>query len=252
MISIENLSFSYPDMPVIKQLSFDIQAEDFFVILGPNGAGKSTVLKLIARLLKASKKTISIDNQWIEDYSINALSRKQAYVSQNKELVFDFSVEESVLMGRNPYMRTYEHPGKRDKALVENILVQTNLIALKDRYINQLSGGELQRALVARALAQQTPIILLDEPLQNLDIVHQFEIMDLLKKLNQEQKKTIVMVLHDLSLAKKYASRVLLLQREKTIATGPTEAVLTEENIRKLFSLTDDYEVDGRGIILKK
>jgi len=237
MLHIHNLSFSYAQKNVLQDISFYVERGDFWVILGPNGAGKSTLIKLLAGLLKASSGTISISGSPITSYSVKELSKKIAYIPQRQNVIFDFTLFDMVLMGRNPYHSVWRSAGKEDSEIVLDAIEQTHLIDLKDKLFAELSGGEQQRTLLARAMSQQAEIMLLDEPLTNLDIVHQYEILDILTKLNQKQKITVVMVLHDIALTKNYAQQVLLLKKGKNIASGQCEDVFTSHNIRTLFDI---------------
>ena len=250
MLKLKNLSFSYPKRTVLQEVDCNIEQGDFWAILGPNGSGKSTLLKLLMNLLKAQAGTITLSGTSIERYSVKALSRKVAYVPQKQNIIFDFPLFDMVLMGRNPYHSFWQSAGKEDSRIVLDILQQTHLIDLKERLFTELSGGEQQRALLARAMAQQTEIMLLDEPLTNLDIVHQFEILDILADLNKRQKTTIIMVLHDLSLAKNYAQKALLLKKGRVIASGTCNDVLTDQNIRTLFDLDERFVVDD--VVIRK
>jgi iron complex transport system ATP-binding protein len=248
MLQLKNLSFSYPKYPVLQEVNCNIERGDFWAILGPNGSGKSTLLKLLVRLLKAPAETITLAGTPIEHYSPKALSKKIAYVPQRQDIIFDFTLFDMVLMGRNPYHSFWQSAGEKDSRIVLDVLEQTHLIELKERLFTELSGGEQQRALLARAMAQQTEIMLLDEPLTNLDIVHQFEILDILANINKRQKTTIVMVLHDLSLAKNYAQQALLLKKGQIIADGKCNDVLTNKNIRVLFDLDGRFVVEDVSI----
>ncbi|MDR1345550.1 MAG: ABC transporter ATP-binding protein [Bacteroidales bacterium] len=251
MFQLKNLSFAYSGYPVLQDINWSIASGDFWVMLGQNGSGKTTLLKLLARLLKASAGTVALGGIPIERYSVRALSQKIAYVPQRQDIIFDFPLFDMVLMGRNPYHFFWQSAGEKDNRIVLDILQQTRLVDLKERLFSELSGGEQQRALIARAMAQKTEMILLDEPLANLDMVHQFEIMDMLSHLNQMQKITIVMVLHDLSLAKSYAREALLLKKGRIIDAGLCSSVLATQNIRTLFDLDSHFQIDEYGGVRK-
>ena len=249
MIEVRNFSFAYNDKNVLTHVSAHFPLGTFCAIVGPNGAGKSTLLKAIAKLLDTSGGIV-IDGTSLKDYSFASLSRKVAYVSQRQDVIFDFSVFDTVMMGRNPYQGRWAAPSDTDRKIVEDALEMTHLTELKERMLLQLSGGELQRTYIARAIAQQTPILLLDEPLSNLDVSHQLEIMEIVSRLNQNKKTTILFVVHDFSIAMRYASSVLLLDSGQVVDFGEPAAVLTPDKIRKTFHIPDKYGIDNLGRIV--
>ena len=252
MIQVSDLHFSYTDKSILKDISFHIQEGEFCAIMGLNGSGKSTLLKLLARLLRASSGKIMLNQKEISEYTHKSLARQIAFVPQREEIIFDFSVYDMVMTGRNPHQRRWTGESDEDKRVVEEVLTNCRLSPLRDRMLTQLSGGEMQRALIARAMAQQTPVLLLDEPLNNLDIVHKFEIMDILKKLNLTQKTTILIIMHDFPFAKQYTQKTLLLKEGAKVCDGKTEDILTPEIISREFELDDDYVIDVYGNIRKK
>lgn len=240
MLKIKNLSFSYQNQFVIDNLSLELKMGDYCAILGPNGAGKSTLFNLIAGLLKPSFGDILIDNQLITRFSIQELAQKLAVVPQYEEVVYDFSVFDMVMMGRMPYQGRWSLASQEDKQLVEEILEQTDLAHLRNRMTRELSGGERQRTLVARAMAQQTPLILFDEPLSNLDIAHKYELLELIETLHNTGR-TILVIMHELSLVKEFIPKTLFLKQGKIDSFGATTEVMTIENIRRIFNLSERY-----------
>jgi iron complex transport system ATP-binding protein len=251
MIQLDNVTFSYDEVPVLKKLSTGFVSGDFCAIMGPNGSGKTTLLKTIGGLLPHQHGSILIDEHPISDYSALNLARKVAYVPQRQDVVFDFTVFDTVIMGRNPYQGRWEMSNKSDEKLVLDVLEMCHLTHLKDRLLNRLSGGEMQRALVARAMAQQAPVMLLDEPLSNLDINHKFEIMDILAELNQTRKVTILIVIHDFSFAMQYADSALLLKNGELQYRGQAKEVLVPHIIKEVFELGDEFIVDSFGNVSK-
>ena len=248
MISVKNLTFSYDKKPVLDGLTFDVPAGDFCAVIGPNGSGKSTLLKALSGLLPGDVQTaVSVDGQPLADYTPMALAKKVAYVSQRMDIVFDFPVFDTVMMGRHPHQSRWETGTPHDREVVEEMLRRTGLLHLKDRMLTQLSGGEVQRVMIARAMAQQTPILLLDEPLSNLDVSHKFEVMNLLRTLNREQNVTVLIVVHDFAFAKQFADTTLLLKDGKMQAHGQTDEVITLDRIRAAFDLHEGYRLDERG-----
>ena len=251
MIQLDDLTFSYDKTPVLKKLSTDFVSGDFCAIMGPNGSGKTTLLKAIGGLLSYQRGSILIDESPISNYSVLELARKVAYVPQRQDIVFDFTVFDTVMMGRNPYQGKWEMSNKSDEKLVLDVLEMCHLTHLKDKLLNRLSGGEIQRALVARAMAQQAPVMLLDEPLSNLDINHKFEIMDILSELNRTEKVTILIVIHDFSFAIQYAGSALLLKNGELQYRGQAKEVLVPHIIKEVFELGDEFIVDSFGNVSK-
>ena len=248
MLTVHNLTFSYDKKPVLDGLSFDVPDGDFCAVIGPNGSGKSTLLKALTGLLPGDvQSAVSVDGQPLSDYSPMVLAKKVAYVSQRMDIVFDFPVFDTVMMGRHPHQSRWETGTPHDREVVEEMLRRTGLLHLKDRMLTQLSGGEVQRVMIARAMAQQTPVLLLDEPLSNLDVSHKFEVMNLLQTLNREQNVTVVIVVHDFAFAKQFADTTMLLKEGKVLAHGKTDGVITLDRIRAAFDLDETYRLDERG-----
>lgn len=252
MIKGQDLSFSYAQKSVLHGLSFEIERGDFCAFVGPNGSGKTTLLKLIAGLLKPQGGEIRIDGQPLAQLSPMQRARLMAYVPQQQDVVFDFSVFDTILMGRNPYQNRWENASAHDREIAEQVLHQTGLEPLRDRMLTQLSGGEVQRVMIARAIAQQTPVILLDEPLSNLDVAHEFEVMDLLQQLHSQQNTTIIIILHDFSFVKNFSTRTLMLQAGEMLHFGNTRDVLTTDNLRAAFRLSSDFILDENGHIVRQ
>ena len=251
-ISINNLTFGYDKRVIFNDLSLSFQQGDFCSILGPNGSGKTTLLKCIVGLLQPSGGSIQLYGKPISEYKMMDLARKIAYVPQYQDIVFDITVYDYVMLGRNPYQTPWQMQRVEDKEIAEEMLQKCNVWHYRDTLIQSLSGGERQRVMIARAMAQQTGILLLDEPLSNIDVTHKFEIMDILQELNAEQQVTVLIILHDLPIAKAYSKQVLLLKEGKMLQFGDGNAVLTEENIRNCFDLSDAYNISEAGFITKK
>ncbi len=249
MISVNHLTFSYDKKSALEDISFEIPKGDFCAVIGPNGSGKSTLLKAVSGLLPEGtvKSAVSVENQLLSAYTPLTLARKVAYVPQRVDIVFDFTVFDTVMMGRHPHQSRWETGTPHDIAVVTEVLEKTGLLPLQDRMLTQLSGGEVQRVMIARAMAQQTPVLLLDEPLSNLDVTHKFEVMRLLRSLNLDGKVTVMMVVHDFAFAKQFAATTMLLKGGKLLAYGKTEEVVTLPMIRAAFDMGDDYRLDERG-----
>lgn len=251
-INIANLTFAYDNRVIFNDLSVSFPQGGFCSILGPNGSGKTTLLKCIVGLLQPSGGTIMLEGKPMSEYKMMDLARKIAYVPQYQDIVFDISVFDYVMLGRNPYQTPWEMQRTEDKEIVEAMLQKCNVWHYRDTLIQSLSGGERQRVMIARAMAQQTGIMLLDEPLSNIDVTHKFEIMDILQELNEERNVTVLIILHDLPIAKAYSKQVLLLKEGTMLHFGKKNAALSEDNIRNCFGLSDDYDITEAGFITKK
>lgn len=252
MLSIKQLSFAYDKKNVLEEISFVIDSGDFCAIIGPNGSGKSTLLKAIAGILPTKVAgSVYLQDTAIEKFSARELAKIVSYVPQKQDVVFDFSVFDTILMGRNPYQNRWKGGNAQDREIVMDVMSKTHLTNLKDRMLGQLSGGEMQRVMIARAMAQQTPLMLLDEPLSNLDIAHKYEVMDILQHLNRQSHTTILIILHDFSFVKQYTSKSILIQNGKLQMFSSTDEVLTSNNIRSAFDLSSDYQIDGMGNIYR-
>lgn len=238
IIKTQNLSFSYEQTPILRDLSFEIQPGSFLAIAGPNGVGKSTLVNLLSGSLKPDSGNITIDRAPSDSYSAQQLAAKVAVVRQEFVPVFGFSVIETVSMARTPYFDQFGFETATDKKIVADALKSTETDHFATRLLNQLSGGERQRVFIARALAQDTPILLLDEPTSFLDLRHQVGIYDLLKKMQTEEQKTIVAVTHDINLASQYCDNVLLLGDDMKYYLGPPKTVLTKEKLEEVFKIT--------------
>ncbi len=239
-LSVDNLRFHYPDVPVLRDISFSVTTGDFLSLLGPNGSGKSTLLRLLDRILIPEAGTITLKGRSLNDYSRRDLARLVAYVPQDTTWVFPYTVFEIVLMGRSPYVGRYGFENQDDIDRARALMELTDIGHLADKLITAISGGERQRTLIARALCQQPEILLLDEPNAHLDINHQIEIFQILKEQNQQKNLTIISVSHDLNLAAAFSKRVLLLSESggngSTIyALGTPQDVLTEFNIENVY-----------------
>lgn len=248
-IEIDGLHCGFGTKKVLNGISCTFEEGSFYALMGANGCGKTTLLKNIAHLIEPQQGSIRIMGRDVREYGARQLAQTMAFVQQHPQTDLEFSAFEIVLMGRNPYQRRLQNESQGDWKVVEESMRQTGTWHLRFAKPSEMSGGELQRVMIARALAQQSPLLLLDEPLANLDIAHQFEIMELLQRLrNTEglQHRTILLVIHDLNLALQYCEQLLLLQEGRVFFQGNIEEGLTAENIRKVFGV--DAEVRGRSI----
>jgi iron complex transport system ATP-binding protein len=253
MIAIDKLNVTLSERTILNGISLNIEKGRFYCIAGPNGSGKTTFLRSLLNVLPIAKGNIHIENQDITSYSQRKLARIEAVVPQNTYPECEFSAFDVVMMGRAPYLSPLQNESSRDLRIVKESMEITNTWHLKDRPVRVLSGGEKQRVIIARALAQQTGILLLDEPVSNLDIHHQVEILNLLKKLNEEKGITVIAVLHDLNHVFAYSHEVILFNHGELVASGSPEKVLTHENIKKVFAVDTcfiDNPMNGKKILV--
>lgn len=239
MIHLHNLSLNFGSKEILRHITLDIEEGGFYALLGANGCGKTTLLRCLSGLLEptSGQVTLGAEQKPLRAFSARELAQKISFVRQQTSSDFEFPAFELVLMGRNPYQRRMQSDTQADREIVERCMRQTNTWHLRHALPHEMSGGELQRVMIARALAQSTPIMLLDEPTSNLDIAHQFEIMELLRDIREEEKKTILIVVHDLNLALRYCPQTILLHEGKVFEKGNTSDVLTPENIGALFGV---------------
>ncbi len=235
LFKINNLTGGYHDQAVVKNVSLKVKAGDFVGIIGTNGSGKTTLLRLLSRVLSPYQGNIFLEGNDIRRMDSKAFCKKVAFVAQDTQVNFSFTVFEIVLMGRIPHLARMQLETKNDFTIAEAALSMTDTLGLKEKEINELSAGERQRVIIARALAQEPLLLFLDEPTSHLDIGHQIQIMDLLKKLNRDKNLTIIMVLHDLNLASEYCNRIVLLNDGKVFREGGPEDVLTYQNIEAVY-----------------
>lgn len=254
IIKVQELEFGYDKRLILKQLSFDVEREQFITILGPNGCGKTTLLKNMCWYLKPQKGLIQLEGEQISKFSSKERARKIAVVHQQNQVEFDFTVEEVVLMGRYPHLKRFEREGDMDYHWITEVMEKTDVLHLKEKSIMEISGGERQRVVIARALVQQTNLIYLDEPISHLDIKHQIGILKLCRQLIQDRKMTVVMTLHDINLACRYSDKILLMHKGKIEAYGVPKDVLTVERIKKVYEVDVEQFVhqDGTTYIIPR
>ena len=213
---------------ILHDLNFSIQAGDFVGIIGKNGAGKSTLLKSMRGFLPFDKGEILLADRRVQDYSQRELARKIAYLQQQVELTFDYTVRDMVMAGRYPYKNWWQQQGDEDDRIIEACMKYTDVLDMAERPIRALSGGQRQRVLLAKVLAQQTPVLFLDEPAAGLDLFYQEQIFRFCRELSA-RGKTVVMVVHELNLADRYCSRLMLLKQGNVLADAAPQQVLTDE-----------------------
>jgi iron complex transport system ATP-binding protein len=235
LLSIDGVECRYGSVKILENVYLDVKEGDFVGIIGPNGSGKTTLLKCISQTLKPHKGTVLLDKTNVYSIKSVELAKRMAVVPQESTVGFSFTALDIVLMGRNPHMKRFQMESGKDMTIVKEAMLRTNTWQLAERPINELSGGERQRVIIARALAQQPKVLLLDEPLTHLDMINQLEIMDLVKELCVKEQLIVLAVIHDLNLAARYCSSLLMLKGATVFAAGPVEQVLTSENIKSVF-----------------
>lgn len=235
LLSIDQISAGYNTEDIIREFSLDVNQGDFIGVIGPNGSGKTTLLRLLTRIIPMRQGRVYFQGQNILGMDLKELCRNVAFVPQDIFSDFSFTAMEVVLMGRIPHLKRMQSETRYDRAICEEAMKVTLTLELKDKFINELSAGERQRVLIARALAQEPVLLFLDEPTSHLDIGHQIQVMDLLKKLNRRKPLTILMVLHDLNLASAYCNRIVLLDKGRVFKEGSPQQVLTYQNIEAVY-----------------
>ncbi|MBI0578666.1 ABC transporter ATP-binding protein [Neobacillus cucumis] len=240
------ITIGYGDRVIVKDLSVQIPDRKITTIIGSNGCGKSTLLKAISRIIPHQSGTVILDGQNISQENTKILAKKMAILPQTPESASGLSVGELVSYGRFPYQKGFGRLTKKDMQVIDWALEVTGIEDFKYRPVDALSGGQRQRVWIAMALAQETEIIFLDEPTTYLDMAHQLEVLELLQKLNQEQDRTIVMVLHDLNQAARFADYLIALKEGKIVKAGKSEEVLTPLVLRKVFNIDAEIGRDPR------
>ncbi|MCW3129313.1 MAG: ATP-binding cassette domain-containing protein [Methanophagales archaeon] len=242
-LEIKDVDAYYGSVKILDGIDFSASHGELLGVIGPNGSGKTTLLRTISRILKPKVGTILLEGRDVQGMKDKEFSRNFAAVPQDTTINFDFSALDIVLMGRNPHLGRLELEGEEDIEIARRCMELTNCWHLAERPITELSGGERQLVIIARALTQEPKVLLLDEPTSHLDINYQIEIMELLKRLTSEEKLIVVAVIHDLNLAAQYCDRLALLHEGKIVSLGTQAQVLTAENIKNTF---------GADVIIKK
>ncbi len=248
MLIAEHIYFSY-DKPVIVDISLKVEQGSLVVLIGPNGSGKSTLMKLLAGLLQPTQGKVFFNNHLLKEFSRREIAKQIAYVAQETKVEFPLSAFEFVLQGRFAYGRAIGFEQAQDLEIADKVMQLTDISNFKERQLNALSGGERQRVFLARALAQQPKLLLLDEPTANLDISHQVTTLKLLKELIVKEKLTVFLITHELNLASEFADQILLLKSGKMIAYGQPDEVLVKNTLEQVFEtslLVDKNPFSGR------
>ncbi len=234
-LEMQEITLAYGDKKVVGDVTFQVMPGEMVGLVGPNGSGKSTIIKALSRVITPHSGRVLINGRDISQIPRRELSLLIGVVPQIPLLPSPFTAFEIVLMGRNPHLGLFQYEGPKDMDIVWQAMGQTSTQCLAERRISELSGGEIQCVVIARALAQETQAILLDEPTANLDIGRQIEILDLVKSLCRENKLTVVAALHDLNLASHYCDRLLLINKGRIHAEGTPTEVINTKNIEQVY-----------------
>ena len=244
-LRVNDIMFSYTSTPILEEITMELSASEMLGIVGPNGAGKSTLIRCINRILKPEQGSIHLNGQEIREMGTIEIAKHLGYVPQSFTGVFPATVFDTILVGRRPHIGWRSSESDEDKvwAILEMMAIED--LAMRD--FNELSGGQQQKVLIARALAQEAGTLLLDEPTSNLDIKHQIEVMELLKDLVVNKGLSAIMAVHDLNLASRYADRVIIMKDGRIFDAGNPSDVLTPENIRSVYDVDVEVVNSSRG-----
>lgn len=237
MLRVEELAAGYDGRRVIDQVSFELKAGSVTGLIGPNGSGKSTLIRALTRVIPLMSGRVLLGEWTLDRLSIAEVARRIAVVPQSPVLPEGLTVAETVLLGRTPHLRLWQNEGRRDKEAARSAMARVDVLDFADRPVSELSGGERQRVVVARALAQEGQILLLDEPTAHLDLGHQSETFAIVRLIAREEAKTVLAVVHDLTLAAANCDRLLVLGEGRLLADGPPGDVLTPELVSKAFGV---------------
>lgn len=252
-LEVSDVTIAYDEQITVDAVTASIQQGKITTIIGPNGAGKSTLLKAFARLLRVRSGKIAIMDEELSSLSQRELSQKIAMLLQQNLCPEDMTVERLLAMGRAPHKKWYEATNEQDIAVMRDAMALANIEGMAHKHMFQLSGGERQRVWLAMALAQQTEILLLDEPTTYLDIAYQIDMLECIQNINRTQKLTIVMVLHDLNQAFKYSDDILVLQAGKLIKRGEAKDIAQKDFLRSVYHIDAEIlDVDGRPYMIAR
>lgn len=245
-LQTELLEVAYGDKSIVKDLTIEIPKGKITALVGANGSGKSTILKTMARVMKPKNGTVLLDGKSIHKQSTKAVAKQLAILPQNPVAPEGLTVSELVAYGRYPHQKGFGTLTPYDKEIIAWAIEVTAMEDFAQRAVDQLSGGQRQRAWIAMALAQETETLFLDEPTTFLDMAHQLEVLMLLHKLNREENRTIVMVVHDLNHATRYADHMIAIKKGQVICEGSPVDTVTAENLREVFNIEADVILDPR------
>ncbi|MFL6561360.1 MAG: ABC transporter ATP-binding protein [Bacillus sp. (in: firmicutes)] len=245
-LSTENLQIGYGDKTIVENLNLHINKGEITTIIGANGCGKSTILKTLARVHAAKSGIVYLDGKMIHKVPTKEIAKKMAVLPQSPEAPNGLTVYELISFGRSPHQSGFGRLTDNDRQMIEWALEVTGLSLFADHPVDALSGGQRQRAWIAMAIAQETDLLLLDEPTTYLDMAHQLEILQLLEKLNKEQSRTIVMVIHDLNHASRFSHHMVALRSGNIVKEGSAEEVMTPDVLKTVFQIDAEIVKDPR------
>jgi len=234
-LSLASVSFSYPGTPVFSDLDLTVEAGEFTAVLGPNGCGKTTLVRLASRVVSARSGVVSLGGDAVAGLAPREIARRLAVVPQEEDSVFAFSVGESVLMGRTPWLSGFGFETEEDRRIARDALAAVDATSLIERDVREISGGERQRVLIARALAQRTGFLVLDEPTSHLDLKYRVATLRLLAELREREGLTVLVISHDINLTVRFAERVVLLGGGGVAADGDPEEVLKPDVLSEVY-----------------
>lgn len=243
-LTIRDLTFMRGECPVVDAASMSLNRGELVGLIGPNGAGKTTLLKLLAGLLKPARGDMLLDDTPLVDLADEVRARTLAYLAQERVAHWPISVERIVALGRFPHLAPWQTPSDSDLAIIRDAMAETDILQHRERPISHLSGGEQMRALLARALAVQAPVLLVDEPVAALDPAHAISVMQALQR-NAASGNAVVAVLHDLTLAARFCHRLVLMHRGRVVASGAPSQVLTSTHLRQVYGIDLWQSGDG-------
>jgi iron complex transport system ATP-binding protein len=235
MIKVRELSKFYGKKPVVEKVTVNIRRGEITSFIGPNGAGKSTLLSMVSRLLDADTGEVLVDDQNVKSMKSNELSKRVSILKQSNYMNVRLTIRELVSFGRFPYSKG--NLNAEDLRIVNQAIEYMNLEDIQHSYLEELSGGQRQRAFIAMVIAQDTDYILLDEPLNNLDMKHSVQIMKILRRLVDDLGKTVVIVLHDINFASVYSDNIVALKNGKVVKEGPTEEIIQSDSLKEIYDM---------------
>jgi iron complex transport system ATP-binding protein len=242
-VKTRNLSWRVGEKKIVERINLGIDSGDIVGLVGPNGSGKSSLLRLIYKYYQPSEGSVFLGREDISLLSQKEVATKMAVVPQERGILQEITVYDVVAMGRTPHKRLFDPDTEEDHKIILESLRRVDLLRQANRLFDTLSGGERQRALIALALAQETKVLVLDEPTNHLDPLHQLQIMEIIKEL----KRTTIVAMHDLNIASRYCNKIVLLNKGKIVAMGEPEKVLTKKNIREVYGVNVDIDIDKKG-----
>lgn len=247
-IQIENLSFGYKESLILNEISLEFQRGQMYGLLGRNGTGKTTLIKSMLGLLPLKQGQIRVNDRALSAISTRELAQQIAYVPQSEDLVYGIKVIELVVMGRNPYLNLFDMPGEREYALAQGALENLGISHLAQKSYAEISGGERQLVLIARALVQDTQFIIMDEPISNLDIKNQHEVLHKIQKIAENYQIGVILSIHDPNLALRYCHQSVMLKEGKVIFAGKTQDIINQDSLHTVYQMPFEVMAGEKGL----